>query len=115
MNHRVLVGNCNENSDYYTCPVIWVEESQNWQHFDEYDCIMQSTGLKDKNGKEIFEGDILYRRGTEDFWYIVEFDKENAKWVKYDVYYANSVSDLSYGIETMKIVGNIYENPEILM
>ena len=113
MNHRVLVGDCDENSDNYTCPVIWIDEEQKWKHFDDYDCIMQSTGLKDKNGKEIFESDILYGNDGEDFWNIVEYDKENAKWVRSDVY-CNSVLDLSDGIETLKVVGNIYENPEIL-
>lgn len=29
MNHRVLVGDCDENSDNYTCPVIWIDEEQN--------------------------------------------------------------------------------------
>lgn len=45
----------------------------------------------------------------------VEFDMENAKWIRSDVYYTNSVLDLSDGIETLKIVGNIYENPEVLI
>ena len=75
--------------------------------------LMQSTGLKDKNGKEIFEGDILYGYAGEDFWEIVEFDTEEGKWIRKDIWY-NSKLGLSENNEFMEIVGNIYENPELL-
>lgn len=75
--------------------------------------LMQSTGLHDKNGKEIFEGDILFGHAGEDFWEIVEFDIEEGKWIRKDIWY-NSKLDLSEYNESMEIVGNIYENPELL-
>jgi len=75
--------------------------------------LMQSTGLKDKNGKEIFEGDILFGHAGEDFWEIVEFDIEEGKWIRRDIWY-NSKLDLSENNKFMEIVGNIYENPELL-
>ena len=75
--------------------------------------LMQSTGLKDKKGKEIFEGDILYGYAGEDFWEIVEFDTEEGKWIRKDILY-NSKLGLSENNEFMEIVGNIYENPELL-
>ena len=50
------------------------------------------TGLFDKNCKEIFEKDILFGHAGEDFWEIVEFEKN----------------------EFMEIIGNIFENPEFL-
>lgn len=80
---------------------------------DENIILMQSTGLKDKNGKEIFEGDILYGYAGEDFWEIVEFDTEEGKWIRKDILY-NSKLGLSENNEFMEIVGNIYENPELL-
>lgn len=91
-----------------------------WEGAWDYDCfslddvvLMQSTGLHDKNGKEIFEGDILFGHAGEDFWEIVEFDIEEGKWIRRDIWY-NSKLDLSEYNENMEIVGNIYENPELL-
>lgn len=75
--------------------------------------LMQSTGLRDKNGKEIFDGDILFGHAGEDFWEVVEFDEADGKWVRKDLCYYSKL-DLSENNEFMEIVGNIYENPEFL-
>lgn len=85
---------------------------------DEDAIIMQSTGLRDKNGKEIFEGDILAIETDEGilnvniFWdskhalFMFESKKYNEK----DLL-AELVEDNTYPFE---ITGNIYENPDLI-
>lgn len=77
--------------------------------------LMQSTGLKDKNGKEIFEKDILDYNGRKVIvkWhgsyacFIYEFvDELKNRTAEWQPLY------LSY--YKFEIIGNIYENPELL-
>lgn len=77
--------------------------------------LMQSTGLKDKNGKEIFEKDILDYNGRKVIvkWhgsyacFIYEFvDELKNRTTEWQPLY------LSY--YKFEIIGNIYENPELL-
>lgn len=76
--------------------------------------LMQSTGLKDKNGKEIFDGDILKTRTRG----LVSVRKESGNMM---VTYQSGVNTrtsltLSSFLDKYKVyvIGNIYENPELL-
>jgi len=85
--------------------------------------IMQYTGLSDKNGKEIYEGDVL----EQNFFFDLDnYDKDDSRFAI--VKYETIVGDFSGGIgfnmsdknnnpiniESSKVIGNIYENPELL-
>lgn len=72
--------------------------------------VMQYTGLKDKNGKEIYEGDILsMHRGQYNSQVIWDTDGYVADHI------GNGGSEsITTWIEDCEIVGNIYENPELL-
>lgn len=83
--------------------------------------LMQSTGLKDKNGKEIFEGDIVT---DGEFARIVQyhqtlgfymFDEEgNERFFSDSATLEDFEEDAKIVSEILEIIGNVYENPELL-
>lgn len=78
--------------------------------------LMQFTGLKDKNGKEIYEGDILklideYRGKGERPSYVIFKDSQ---WMMQGTMHYTHVDSINnYCLDKMEIIGNIYENPEL--
>lgn len=78
------------------------------------DIWMQFTGLLDKNGKEIFEGDILKGRktGCDVRLFTVSWGRDIAGFIPFASY--DTDCDQYFEIETCEVIGNIYENPELL-
>ncbi len=77
--------------------------------------LMQYTGLTDKNGKEIYEGNLICLNGDKD---MICACRWNVRYSCFDLYFSD-VNDLSDGIDIWgnigaEIIGNIYENKEVL-
>ena len=81
--------------------------------------LMQSTGLKDKNGKEIFEGDIVkYEAGCNTVTEEVAYDKNFAGFGVRDadtdiIFTFLQLADV-VDLSSLEVIGNIYQNPELL-
>ena len=86
----------------------WSEDVSKRYTYWFSDCeIMQFTGLKDKNGKEIFEGDIVTKSLKDCGRIIGNFlVKWNLPNVGFDI--------TGTGGHQYEVIGNIYENPELL-
>ncbi len=87
--------------------------------------VVQYTGLKDKNGKEVYEGDVLEYVGYKcpacwrdidiiaNLYYEIKWNNEYAGFEGYDNKTKDTICSDEW-VTSMKIIGNIYENPELL-
>ena len=88
-------------------------DSRDLDYYDFDDIVlMQSTGLRDKNDREIFEGDVI----KVNYWLeVVSFSEEKVMFVSKEIGFPEtSLYDLfNSDIFTVEIIGNIYENPKL--
>jgi len=79
--------------------------------------LVQSTGLKDKNGAEIYEGDIVKAVAFLKWIGIVKYDTEKAAFMLdgvNDTHTRDNYVYMSQFDDDFEILGNIYENPELM-
>jgi len=85
--------------------------------------LMQYTGLKDKNGKEIYEGDVLETR-LKTFTFRAKLDFGWSRDDVYGLHWTHNANRRGVGSEVrkadgiserMEIIGNIYENSDLLV
>lgn len=101
--------------EWYCCFEAIFPNILDYFDYDEYDkkdfVIMQSTGLEDKNGKLIYEGDIVAHTKTKYTQrYIVNWNNKGF-WQLDDNAMARSAKFLE---ENYEVIGNIYENKSLL-
>lgn len=127
------------DEDYeYKPPFVFIldqvlKKDSNYDDYEDFEYndvtdsveVMQYTGLKDKNGKEIYEGDIIefsydmfvgnfdtfVAKGKvvfkEGAFYVEIF--ENERTTKDEAYLLYSIN-----LDTIEVIGNIHDNPELL-
>lgn len=76
--------------------------------------LMQATGLVDKEGTEVFEGDILHHQIQTEYTFIVKYDKDKGRWYGDGLSRTYRIDITKEFLPYYKVIGNIYENPEFL-
>ena len=106
----------------YPDSLIWFGNESCQYNGDMGYILQQYTGMQDKDGRDIYEGDVVeLERGLSDYYYVVEWVFAGFQLVTYKKP-ESTVRGISDGInqgyfedsDGVKVIGNIYENPELV-
>ena len=111
--------------DLYKGRAVVILKIGNFVHNENFYELMQFTGLHDKNGKEIWEGDTVKRSYSEKYPFLTGIVQWNSLEAKFEAHFhfptGGAVSmgighylNKEYVDEALEVIGNIYENPELL-
>ena len=101
-------------------PVAWIEvvdrkKKETDSPTVDPNTVGQYTGLTDKNGKKIFEGDVCRFYGTDGYSdYVVFWDDTVSQWTVRQIDLGEKDVLDGYFTECCEIIGNIHDNPELL-
>lgn len=128
--NQFIYGGIVHQTDFYgnKCDKYFIIDGTDTQDYDigyEYqvfpETVGQYTGLKDKNGKKIFEGDIvkytvkLAYAGLEDYSEILRVGIHDAGWSIFNKGgYVSLAKALKLDYVDVEVIGNIYDNQELL-
>ena len=115
---------CEYTGNFYSCiSTIDPEKAETNLYSVEENTVGQFTGLRDKNGKEIYDGDIIHY--THHAGYLLDSFVGEVVWMDdyacfgystmgYDYAFADIDEIDSDFLSHVEVIGNIYENPELL-
>lgn len=88
--------------------VVWIRTANDQSYQVLPESVGQWTGLVDRHGKEIFEGDVIY--GENYLFPVYDFRKMAVKWNEKSGGFDMDIFDQ----ENIEIIGNIHDNPELM-
>ena len=124
MREILFRGKCTDNGEWvqgYPCRYGWIGKEKDYIIPDyasalytaevDPETVGQYTGLTDTNGNKIFEGDVVWNDYEEERG-VVQWDDDTARFI---ITFSTFTLDFDsiYGFE-LEIIGNIYDDPELL-
>ena len=115
----IFRGKRTDNGEWVKCSETYIRDGDGIWLSDENlnvvtvipETVGQYTGLTDKNGKRIFEGDILKAFG---YIYVIMWDSIRAMFYLRDPVYRVTPDFYNYCGRDLSVIGNIHDNPDIL-